>query len=65
MEGIYDSVCYYCPVCKERVEVMHHLPYTCGCGKEWLTPAPVYDKMGVKIEAEREINGIPQPKRIL
>jgi hypothetical protein len=54
-EKINDTVVFYCPDCNEKLTVLHHVNYICGCGKKWLTPSPICVSNG-KIKAIRTIN---------
>jgi len=40
-EGIYDSIVFYCPVCKETIYKKYIDPYECGCGKKWKCSPPL------------------------
>ena len=53
-DSIYDDVSFYCPICKEKIYPMYHLPYTCGCGTQWISPPPISNSDIIPI---REING--------
>jgi len=48
---------FYCPVCKELLFELFHVPYVCGCGTRWKISPPINIDTGDKSIAE--MKGVP------